>query len=191
MARQSKRQQGLSWKSFKAEWQAWYASKGPVLNFALKFAILIILFYAVSATQFFDRQLFVYLKANAWVANGILDAMGQGSHVSDVTITTTRFSMAIRRGCDAVEPTWLLCAVIIAFPSTLRSKLIGILVGTVVLQFLNLVRIVTLYWIGIHWPAFFDSAHVEVWPVVFIIVAILLFVGWRTWMSALPKTKTT
>ena len=60
-------------------------------------------------------------------------------------------------------------------------KLHGILAGTVLLQLLNLVRIVTLYWIGLYVPDVFDSAHLEIWPTAFIIVAIVLFIGWIEW----------
>jgi exosortase/archaeosortase family protein len=187
MSRRQQDQPGLSWRSFKQEWRTWLEARKPVLLFGLKFGLLIALLYAVLSTSFFDRALYGYLEANAWLANSILNLCGQGSHVSEVTITSPRFSMAIRRGCDAVEPTWLLCAAMLAFPSRFVPKLYGMLVGIVVLQLLNLLRIISLYWIGIHWPAFFNSAHLEIWPVVFILIAILIFVRWRTWPPTTPK----
>ncbi len=128
---------------------------------------------------FFDRALYAYLEANAWLANAILRGLGQPTHVSEVTIQSPQFVMAIRRGCDAVEPTWLLCAAMISFPAPWLHKLMGMLAAVVLLQALNLVRIVTLYWIGIHLPGFFNSAHMELWPTAFIVVAIVLFVGWK------------
>lgn len=178
-----KKGQGLSWNSLKAEWQSWYASKSPVLRFGLKFGILIVLFYGLSATSFFDRLLLSYLEANAWLSNLILNGLGLDSHVSGVTIQSPRFAMAIRRGCDAVEPTWLFCAAILSFPAPFTRKIQGMLAGTIVLQALNLVRILTLYWIGVYLPGFFNSAHMEIWPTIFIIMAIILFVGWKSWMS--------
>ena len=167
--------------SLAREWRDWYETKKPVFNFGLKFGLLIVLLYTLLAMPFFDRWLYAYLKANAWCANGILRAFGQQSQLSDVTITSPRFAMAIRRGCDAVEPTWLFCAAVVAFPAPWGKRLLGMAAGIVLLQLLNLVRIVTLYWVGVHLPAFFNSAHVEVWPVIFILVAILLFVAWRSW----------
>lgn len=177
---QSKKNAG---PSLKAKWQSWYAGKSPVFQFGLKFAALMVLLYVLMATTLFDRFLYSYLEANAWFANLILNGLGQHSHVSEVTISSPQFAMAIRRGCDAVEPTWLFCAAVVAFPTTLRHKLLGMLAGIVVLQVLNLARIITLYWIGIHLPAFFNSAHLEIWPAIFILVAILLFVAWRGWSS--------
>jgi exosortase H (IPTLxxWG-CTERM-specific) len=177
-----KKQKGTQ-SSLKAEWQAWYASKGPILIFGLKFGLLLALLYGLLATTFCDRLLYSYLEANAWLSNVILNIFGQNTHVSEVTIQSPQFAIAIRRGCDAVEPTWLLCAAILSFPASWRHKILGMLAGIILLQVLNLIRIVTLYWIGVHFPALFNSAHMEIWPTVFIIVAIALFVGWKRWTS--------
>lgn len=186
--RRGKEQPGLSWKLLKAEWRNWFENKKPVLFFALKFGALIALFYGLLATPFFNRALYAYLEANAWLANGILNALGQHSHLSEITIASPRFSLTVRRGCDAVEPTWLLCAAILAFPANPVRKIYGVLVGICFLQLLNLVRIVTLYGIGVHWPSFFDSAHMEIWPAIFILAAILLFISWKTGIATPHKS---
>ena len=169
--------------SFASWWRDWYESKSPILLFAVKFGLLLFVFYTLVSLPFFDRAFYSYLQANAWLANAILRLFGTNSQVSDVTIHTPQFAIAIRRGCDAVEPSWLLCAAILSFPAPIRSKLVGMMVGILVLQVLNLARIVTLFWIGIKLPAFFNSAHLEVWPTVFIIVAITLFVSWKVWAT--------
>ena len=163
---------------------SWWASKAPVLWFGFKFGALVALLYGILAIPFSERLLYSYLEANAWLSNLILVGLGQGTHVTEVTIRSPDFAIAIRRGCDAVEPTWLLCAAILAFPGLFVRKLAGISAGIIVLQMLNLCRIVTLFWIGTHFPAFFPSAHLEIWPTVFIVVAILLFAGWKGWAHA-------
>jgi len=179
VSRSKKNRSRKSGLSPKARWLAWYESRSPVFRFGLKFGLLLILLYVLLAVPFFDRALYGYLEVNAWLANAILRGLGQPTVVSEVTIQSPHFVMAIRRGCDAVEPTWLLCAAIVSFPASWRHKLKGILAGIVILQVMNLVRIVTLYWIGVHLPGFFNSAHVEIWPTVFIIIAIGLFIGWK------------
>ncbi len=152
-----------------------------MLNFGLKFGFSLVLLYVLLSIPFFDRALYSYLEANAWMANAILNGLGQHTHVSEVTIQSPKFAMAIRRGCDAVEPTWLVCAALVSFPSPVRSKILGALAAIVLLQLLNLIRIITLYWIGIHLPGFFNTAHVEIWPTVFIVISILYFLGWKEW----------
>lgn len=183
MKRGKKQPEGLSWSAFTSEWRAWWQGKAPVFFFGAKFGALIILLYVLLALPAADQTLYHYLRANAWLSNGILNLLGQGTHVSDVTIasSTTPFAIAIRRGCDAVEPTWLLCAAILAFPGPWKRKLTGMLAGIVILQALNLVRIVTLYLVGSRFPTMFPSMHLEIWPALFIVVAIALFIGWKGW----------
>lgn len=181
--RKWKSRQKSSELSLKAEWQSWYASKSPVLRFVLKFGILLAAFYGLSATAYFDRMLYSYLEANAWLSNTILRCFGQQTHVSEVTIESPQFAIVLRRGCDAVEPTWLFCAAVFSFRAPLIRKLPGALAGIVVLQVLNLVRIVTLYWIGLRFPDIFDSAHTDIWPTAFVVVAIVLFICWIEWSA--------
>jgi len=183
MKKPSKRSQtGLSGHSLKTEWLAWWTGKAPVLFFGARFGGLVALLYILLAIPFAEQMLYGYLKTNAWLSNFILNLLGQGTHVTEVTIASPTFAIAIRRGCDAVEPTWLLCAAILAFPGPWWRKLAGMLGGIVVLQLLNLVRIVTLYLIGSRFSTgIFQSAHLEVWPTVFILAAIGLFVGWKGW----------
>ena len=175
------RRPGLSWSLLKTEWQSWFASKSPVLFFVAKFGLLVVLLYVLLAIPFLERIQYSYYEVNAWVSSLILNALGQGTHVTEVTIQSPSFAVAIRRGCDAIEPTGLLCAAILAFPGAFRSKFPGMMAGFVILQLLNLVRIVTLYLIGAHFPAFFSRAHVEIWPTLFIMAAIMIFIGWKGW----------
>jgi exosortase family protein XrtM len=183
MKRSDNKPAGLSWGALTDEWRTWWRAKAPVLFFGARFVALIVLLYAFLALPAADHALYGYLQANAWLSNGILNVLGQGTHVSDVTIasSTTPFAIAIRRGCDAVEPTWLLCAAILAFPGPWKRKLAGMLAGVVVLQLLNLVRIVSLYLVGSRFPSMFPSMHLEIWPALFIVVAIALFIGWKGW----------
>ena len=172
--------------TLRSRWHDWYVGKGPIFGFVLKFGLLIVLLYALLATAFFDRMLYSYLEANAWFSHLILNLFGENTQVTDVTIHSPRFSIAIRRGCDAVEPTWLFCAAVLSFRGAIRYKILGMLVGVILLQLLNFVRIISLYWIGIHFCGFFNSAHLEIWPTAFIIVAIVLFIGWVEWSSKIP-----
>jgi len=167
--------------SLRARWTSWYANAGPVWRFGLKFGALMILFYILVLTPFCDRLLYAYLGASAWLANGLLNGLGQATQVSDITIRSAQFAITVRRGCDAIEPSWFFCAALLAFPASWSHKALGILGGAMLLQALNLLRIVSLYFIGLHYPRMFNTAHVEIWPAMFIIVAIALWVGWIGW----------
>jgi len=179
--RKKKPKAGPSGGAVRARWRSWLAGRGPVLAFGLKFGALMVLFYAVSMTPFFDRMLYAYLEANARLANAILNGLGQASRVSGVTIRSARFAITVRRGCDAVEPAWFFCAAVLSFPAPFVRKIPGLLAGAALILAMNLVRIASLYLIGIYSPGFFDLAHLEIWPAAFIIAAILLWTAWIKW----------
>ncbi len=179
--RQGKKSRGRPPSSAAAHGRSWLADKAPVLVFGLKFAALMVLFYAVSMTQIFDRALYAYLAANAWLSNAILNGLGQASRVSDITIRSARFAITVRRGCDAVEPACFFGAAVLSFPAPLARKIPGLLAGMALILTMNLLRIVSLYLIGAYAPRFFNPAHLEIWPAAFIIAAILLWIAWIKW----------
>lgn len=151
---------------------------GPVAVFILKFAGFMAVYYLLVSLPVGDRWLYHYLRANAVLANGLLQWWGAGTAVSDISIRSAHFAITVRRGCDAVEPSWMLCSAILAFPASGWHRVLGCVVGTLLLQVLNLARITSLYYIGWQWPDFFSRAHLEIWPVLFIVAAVLLWMGW-------------
>jgi len=153
----------------------------PMVGFALRFILLMSLYYALVLLPFFDRLLYSYLCANARITNGILNVLGTDSHVFEATIRSARFVMNVRRGCDAIEPAWFFSAAVICFPGPWAAKVPGLLLGTIVILAFNLIRLVSLYIIGIRYPKVFAVAHLEIWPAGFILLAVLLFLGWIAW----------
>ena len=167
--------------------RAWYAGKSPVVHFGLKFGLLMAVYYGVILMPFFDRLLYDYLCVSARVGGALLNLLGFNVQVLDTSIRSADFGINVRRGCDAVEPFWVFCAGVLASPIPFARKLPGILAGAVLIFSLNLVRIVSLYLIGLHSPGFFPTAHLEVWPTIFILTGIVLWVGWISWAKRISK----
>lgn len=165
---------------FKARLRAW----SPVLWFGIKFCVLMALYYCLVLIPFFDRLFYQYLRANAWISGAIIHLFGQACQVSEVTIRSGGFAIAVRRGCDAVEPAWFFSAAVLSFPAAMSRKLPGILVGASVILLLNLARIVSLFLIGLRSPGVFDIAHLEIWPAAFIVAAVVLWIAWIRWAKA-------
>jgi exosortase/archaeosortase family protein len=154
----------------------------PVFKFALKFGALMLLFYALTVTPFCERVLWpANLQANAWVSNVVLRGLRQPTRLTGVTIQSERFSFVIKRGCDATEPVWLLASAVLAFPAPFRRKLVGILAGTLLLLGINQLRVVCLFFVGRDLPRFYEPLHLTVFPAVFLLLALVLWVGWVQW----------
>jgi exosortase/archaeosortase family protein len=159
----------------------WWSELNPLLRFGLKFCFLLGLYYALSVTPWSDRPLCVCLSANAHVCNWVLVMLGQKSHVTGSTIYGSSVSLTVKRGCDALDSIWLLCAGMLAYPVSWRSKTMGILLGVAALAFINVVRILSLYAVMLKAPAFFETVHIEIWPIAFVILASFLWIVWIRW----------
>ena len=77
-----------------------------------------------------------------------------------------------------MDPAALLVAAMVAFPSSWRAKLVGVLAGVATVLVVNVVRIVSLFYIGVHFPRVFEVVHVEVWPTAIMFLALFLFLVW-------------
>jgi exosortase H (IPTLxxWG-CTERM-specific) len=150
----------------------------PVALFLATFVVLVGGYYALILQPWCDRSLYGYLAANARAANTVLRWLAQDTHVSGVTVRSSRYAISIRRGCDGIEPAWLFCAAVIAFPAPWKRKVAILPAGVALILGLNLVRIVSLYFIGLEMPAFFPTAHLEIWPAVFMVAALILWGAW-------------
>ncbi len=168
---------------FKTSWQVKY----PVLRFFIIFTLLIGLFYFLHVTtQFFYHDfnlLPAYLRFITQLVGMMLQWLGQEVTVIGTTIVSSAFSVNIILGCSAIEAMMLFVCAILAFPSPLVLKLPGIVIGTVLLFLLNLVRIVSLFLIGVYAPRWFEVMHLDVWQAIFILLAMLFFVLWLIWVT--------
>ena len=148
----------------------------------LIFGLVMGLYYAATLTPFFKHKLFPsYLRANAEAAAVILNVLGHPTIVSGRTVSAGGFAIDVSRGCDGIEPSVLFAALLLAFPCPLARKIPGILIGTLLLLAINLVRIASLFLIGLHFPQTFHLMHADVWQVVFILLAIVFCVLSLRW----------
>ncbi len=62
--------------------------------------------------------------------------------------TTNGFAVSIEAGCNGVEATIVLLAAILAFPAPWKHKLAGLAAGIVAVQGLNILRVISLFYLG-------------------------------------------
>lgn len=164
--------------------------KYPVFFFVLIVAILILLFYLTYRNPWFESHIFRPLvNIYAWLSGHVLRLFGYDVNVYGDIISSSGFSVSVKKGCDAAEPMAIFVAGILAFPALISRKLIGLGIGLAVLFVLNVIRIITLYLTGIHNPDFFESMHLAVWQVAFIAVAVLLWFFWLRSLMHQPPAK--
>ena len=161
-----------------------WSRRHPVFLFLAFFAALMSVFYALALfTPFYERHFPYYLGFNARLSGYILGFLGQNITVEGASISSLAFSITIKQGCDAIEPTALFICAVLAFPAAFSKKIAGIVAGTLLLSILNLIRIVTLFLVGLYLPRAFNIMHADVWQGLFIFLAILFWVLWLLWIG--------
>ena len=112
------------------------------------------------------------------VSAAALRALGEPVLAEGTQIRSPGFAVDVKNGCNGVEAMLILVAAILAFPATARSRVLGIAAGMLVIQAANLVRVVSLFWLGAHHRELFDAFHTAVWQTALLLVAVGLFVFW-------------
>lgn len=159
-------------------------AKYPILRFFFIFAILMGAFYSFAFTLWFQNILFpAYLQFNAEMSAMILNWLGQNVSVVNADIISSHFAISIKKGCDGLAPTAFFLCTILAFSTHWKLKVPGIIFGTLFLVTLNFIRIISLFLVGRYYPQAFELMHLEVWQILFILLAMLFFILWLFWAT--------
>ena len=129
----------------------------------------------------------------ARASGATLNLLGQHVAMQGTVIRSSRFAVNIRNGCNGVEAMLIFVAAVLAFPSSWRSRLVGLVLGIAAIQVVNLVRVIALYLTGVYFPKLFDASHTVVWQSIVILFGVLLWILWanRWAMPAAPAASAT
>lgn len=96
---------------------------------------------------------------------------------------TQTWAIEIAPGCNGLEAVAILIAALAAFPATWRQRALGFAVGFVAIQALNLVRIISLFYIGMWDMRWFDWFHLYLWQALIILDALIVWLLWLRWIG--------
>lgn len=101
--------------------------------------------------------------------------------------TRNGFAISIERGCNGVEAVIILVSAMLAFPAPWKHKLAGIGIGFVAIQALNLVRIISLFYLGQWNRLWFDWFHLYLWQALIVLDALVVFLVWLRYLPREPE----
>jgi exosortase H (IPTLxxWG-CTERM-specific) len=101
--------------------------------------------------------------------------------------TDTGFAVSIEAGCNGVEATIVLVALLLAFPATWRQRLAGIVLGFFAIQGLNVLRIISLLYLGNWNLEVFRWIHLYLWPTLIMLDVLIVFVLYLRYLT--PKAE--
>lgn len=122
-------------------------------------------------------------QVSAWISGGILIVLGKLGGFSVGIDGTNLFSgdtfrVDVAPACSGAVPTMIYMAAVVAYPATWRSRAIGALLGTGVIHGANLIRIVTLFLIGLFANEYFHDTHVYVAQSLVVALAVATWLYW-------------
>ncbi|MCK9506756.1 exosortase H [Proteus terrae] len=162
-----------------------------MIRFFVLFFVIMMALFTVELLPLGQQYFVTPLTSGLAAVSGVLidllgrDVLTQGVIIYDLN---ARFAIEIAAGCNGVEAMILLTAAILAFPSPWKHKLIGIALGWIAIQGLNLVRIVSLFFLGLWNETAFEWAHLYLWQALIMLDALVV---WLLWIRALPAREAT
>ena len=94
------------------------------------------------------------------------------------------FAVSIEAGCNGVEATIVLIAAMLSFPAPWKRRLLGLAIGIVAVQGLNIIRVISLFYLGQWNFNAFDFAHRYVWQALIMLDVLIV---WLLWVRTLPR----
>ena len=127
----------------------------------------------------------------AWVIQPFTAAVAQASAVVlqtfDSTVqahgivlsnSETGAAVSIQPGCNGVEAMIVVLAAIAATPAGWKQKLFGLALGFLAIQTLNVVRIISLFYL-LQWnPVWFEWAHLYLWQALIMLDGLIVYLLW-------------
>lgn len=158
-----------------------------MLRFSILFVILLVSLFTLEVLKPVQEHVILpFTSGIAWVSVGLIELFDNGVVSAGKVIRDLEsgFAVSIEPGCNGVEALIILFAAMFAFPAPLKNKLIGFAIGFVAIQALNLVRIISLFYMGQWNMVWFDWFHLYLWQALIILDALVV---WLIWLRTLPK----
>jgi len=150
---------------------------GFALKFIVGFALLMGVFEASRGTAF---ERFLVEDLILVPTTSLINVISPDEHVELIgrTISSPHSSLRITRGCEGVEMFLMLVAGILAFPASLKRRVHGLWIGSILAYVLSVGRIIALHFILRYSPTAWEALHGLVLPLAPIIVMALYFMRW-------------
>ena len=110
-------------------------------------------------------------KLSAW----LIDAIGIPVNAKGALLYLNHAVMEVKFGCNGLEAILLYVAAVLAYPASAKLRLLGIILGSTLLQLLNIIRIGVLAWVLEYHEKQFALMHEYVTQSIMIALAFIVF----------------
>lgn len=163
--------------------------KRPETRFLILFLAILGISFTVVALKPVDQAFVVpFTTLVAKISGQLLVLFGEDLTVNGCQLTSPRFAVTIYNGCNGLITSLIFISGVLAFPARWPAKILGVIGGLLAIQAINLVRIISLFYIGIFFPSFFNSSHIFIWQSIVILFGVGLWMFWADRFAS-PKAE--
>jgi exosortase H (IPTLxxWG-CTERM-specific) len=160
-----------------------------VLRFFVTFVVMLAVLFGLELTPIAQRYFVVpWTDALAAMSAWLVTVFDPGVTATGNVLRSAAngFAVSIEAGCNGVEATLVLVAAMLAFPAPPAKKLTGLAIGIIAVQSLNIVRVVSLFYLGQWNYRAFEWAHLYVWQALIMLDVLIV---WLVWVRLLPRSE--
>lgn len=160
----------------------------PIIRACITFLVCIIAFYTLLRTSIMREIIGQPLAlAFAVVSEFILNLLSLKATTSGTLLQVEGFAAKVDDVCTGIFVVAIYLSAVLAYPSRAIEKLKGFVFGASVIFILNLIRVVSLMFIGRFFPSFFETAHLLIWQSLIIFAALLAWIYWTERFVSAPQ----
>jgi exosortase H (IPTLxxWG-CTERM-specific) len=156
-----------------------------MLRFILIFLASLLILFTLELVQPVQAHVVLpFTSAVAHVSVWVMQLFDHGvvARQNQILNGATGGGIEIVAGCNGVEAVLILVSAVLAFPAPWKHKLAGMVLGFLAIQALNLVRIITLFYLHEHSPVWFEWFHLYLWQALIILDALVFWLIWLRWL---------
>lgn len=123
----------------------------------------------------------------AFLSGWVLNLLSFKATASGTVLSVEGFTARVDDVCTGIFVAAIYASAVLAYPSRVKEKLKGLCLGVSAILFLNLIRVISLMYIGRHFPSFFETAHLLVWQSLIIFATLVVWLYWTQRFVGAPQ----
>ena len=148
------------------------------IKYVALFLAFCVAFYLIYYFLTLRGSLSILKNLTASILGAIFSVGGADVVVNGAALSINGFGLEIIDECTAVFSSIVYCSCVLAYPTTLKNKGLGIAFGVPSLYAINIFRLIVLALVGLSYPGMFEFVHVYLWQASFIIFVVVIFLLW-------------
>lgn len=160
------------------------AGSGPAAKpeipwrFLLLFGVYLVVFTFGLDLSIVQKLVTPWTEANAVAATAVTGLFGYDSRAEGMMMYAGGTSLSVAHGCNGVHAVLIFASAVLAFPVRWSRRLIGLAAGIVVIFGFNIIRLINLLLVAIHYPARLELFHIYIWQTLIVLLAFGTFLVW-------------